>query len=30
MSGNTVVVGDFDANIEEYGTVDVFVKPAGG
>jgi hypothetical protein len=30
MSGNTVVVGDFDANIEQYGTVDVFVKPASG
>ena len=29
-SGNTVVVGDFDANIETYGTVDVFVKPASG
>ena len=29
-SGNTVVVGDFDANIEEFGTVDVFVKPASG
>jgi hypothetical protein len=29
-SGNTVVVGDFDANIEDFGTVDVFVKPAGG
>jgi FG-GAP repeat protein len=30
VSGNTVVVGDFDANIEDFGTVDVFVKPAGG
>src|SRR5271170_4919877 len=30
MSGNTVVVGDFDANIEQFGTVDVFVKPASG
>jgi hypothetical protein len=30
MSGNTIVVGDFDANIEQFGTVDVFVKPAGG
>jgi len=30
MSGNTVVVGDFDANIEPYGTVDVFEKPPGG
>lgn len=30
MSGNTVVVGDFDANIEQFGTVDVFVKPANG
>jgi hypothetical protein len=30
MSGSTVVVGDFDANIETFGTVDVFVKPASG
>ena len=30
INGNTVVVGDFDANIEEFGTVDVFVKPASG
>ena len=30
MSGDTVVVGDFDANIEDFGTVDVFVKPANG
>jgi hypothetical protein len=30
ISGNTVVVGDFDANIEQYGTVDVFVKPPTG
>jgi hypothetical protein len=30
MSGNTIVVGDFDANIEQFGTVDVFVKPASG
>jgi hypothetical protein len=30
MSGNTVVVGDFDANIEQSGTVDVFVKPGSG
>jgi uncharacterized protein (DUF2345 family) len=30
INGNTVVVGDFDANIEEFGTVDVFVKPANG
>jgi hypothetical protein len=29
-SGDTVVVGDFDANIENFGTVDVFVKPASG
>jgi hypothetical protein len=30
ISGNTVVVGDFDPNIEQFGTVAVFVKPAGG
>jgi uncharacterized protein (DUF2345 family) len=30
MSGDTVVVGDFDANVEDFGTVDVFVKPASG
>ncbi|MFZ0286586.1 MAG: FG-GAP repeat protein [Terriglobales bacterium] len=30
MSGNTVVVGDFDPNIEDFGTVDVFAKPEGG
>jgi hypothetical protein len=30
VSGNTVVVGDFDANIEEFGTVDVFVKQVSG
>src|SRR5581483_5788985 len=30
MSGNTVVVGDFDANIENYGAAYVYVKPAGG
>ncbi|MGH9497899.1 MAG: hypothetical protein ACRD3L_02035 [Terriglobales bacterium] len=30
ISGDTVVVGNFDANIEDFGTVDVFVKPAGG
>ncbi|HTA23458.1 MAG TPA: hypothetical protein VK763_07995 [Terriglobales bacterium] len=30
INDNTVVVGDFDANIEEFGTVDVFVKPASG
>jgi FG-GAP repeat protein len=30
INGNTVVVGDFDANIEEFGTVDVFAKPASG
>jgi len=29
-SGNTVVIGDFDANIESYGTAYVYVKPAGG
>jgi hypothetical protein len=30
ISGNTVVVGDFDANIESYGAVYVYVKPVGG
>jgi len=30
MSGNTVVVGDFDPNIETYGAVYVYVKPANG
>ena len=30
VSGNTVVVGDFDANIENYGAVYVYVKPASG
>ncbi|HTU43056.1 MAG TPA: hypothetical protein VMF10_15205 [Candidatus Aquilonibacter sp.] len=30
VSGNTVVVGDFDLNIESYGTVYVYVKPANG
>jgi hypothetical protein len=30
ISGNTVVVGDFDANIETYGAVYVYVKPASG
>src|ERR1700741_4400209 len=30
VSGNTVVVGDFDANIETYGAVYVYVKPASG
>ncbi|HVI09342.1 MAG TPA: hypothetical protein VND65_13720 [Candidatus Binatia bacterium] len=30
MSGNTVVVGDFDLNIEAYGAAYVYVKPAGG
>jgi len=30
VSGNTVVVGAFDANIEQYGTVYVYVKPATG
>jgi hypothetical protein len=29
-SDNTVVVGDFDANIEDFGTVAVFMKPASG
>ena len=30
ISGNTVVVGDFDSNIETYGAVYVYVKPANG
>jgi len=30
VSGNTVVVGDFDANIETYGAVYVYVKPSTG
>jgi hypothetical protein len=30
VSGNTLVVGDFDANIENYGAVYVYVKPASG
>ena len=30
VSGNTVVVGDFDANIETFGAVYVYVKPASG
>ena len=30
MSGDTVVVGDFDANIEQFGTVYVYTRPAGG
>ena len=30
ISGNTVVVGNFDANIETFGAVDVYQKPAGG
>jgi len=30
ISGDTVVVGAFDANIEPYGTVYVYVKPDGG
>lgn len=30
VSGNTVVVGDFDLNIESYGKVYVYVKPANG
>src|SRR5262249_21633025 len=29
-SGDTVVVGAFDANIEQFGTVYVYVKPARG
>src|SRR5215471_10837501 len=29
-SGNTVVVGAFDANIEQFGTVYVYVKPFNG
>ena len=30
ISGNTVVVGDFDPNFQTTGTAHVFVKPAGG
>jgi hypothetical protein len=30
VSGDTVVVGDFDSNIETYGAVYVYVKPASG
>jgi hypothetical protein len=30
ISGNTVVVGDYDSNIEQYGAVYVYVKPSGG
>ena len=30
VSGNTVVVGDFDPNIESYGAVYVYVKPTSG
>ncbi|HEY7095987.1 MAG TPA: FG-GAP repeat protein [Terriglobales bacterium] len=30
ISGDTVVVGAFDANIEPYGTVYVYVKPDNG
>jgi hypothetical protein len=30
VSGNPVGVGDSDANIEQYGTVDVYVKRARG
>jgi hypothetical protein len=30
MDNNTVVVGDFDANIEDFGSVEVFVKPPTG
>jgi len=30
VSGNTVVVGDFDLNIESYGAVYVYVKPSTG
>lgn len=29
-SGNTVVVADYDPNIESYGAVDVYVKPSSG
>ena len=30
VSGNTVVVGDYDPNIEQFGSVDVYVKPDNG
>ena len=30
ISGNTVVVGAFDSNIEQFGSAYVFVKPASG
>lgn len=30
ISGNTVVVGAFDSNTEQFGSVYVFVKPTGG
>jgi len=30
VSGNTVVVGDYDPNIEQFGSVDVYVKPNNG
>jgi hypothetical protein len=30
VSGNTVVVGAFDSNIEQFGSAYVFVKPASG
>jgi FG-GAP repeat len=30
VSGNTVVVADFDPNIEQYGAVYVYVKPPSG
>jgi FG-GAP repeat len=30
VSGDTVVVGDFDPNIESYGAVYVYVKPSNG
>jgi hypothetical protein len=30
ISGNTVVVGDFDANIENFGAVYVYIEPTSG
>lgn len=30
VSGNTVVVADFDPNIENFGAVYIYVKPVGG
>jgi hypothetical protein len=30
VSGDTIVVGAFDPNIEQYGSVYVYVKPSGG